>query len=31
MGSKIYKWGSDGVHGVRLKAIEIDRARVYLT
>ena len=30
-GSKIYKWGSDGVHGVRLKAIEIDRARVYLT
>jgi hypothetical protein len=31
MGSKIYKWGSDGVHGVRLKAIGIDRARVYLT
>jgi hypothetical protein len=31
VGSKIYKWGCDGVYGVRLKAIEIDRARIYLT
>jgi hypothetical protein len=31
IGSKIYKWGCDGVHGVRLSAIEIDRARIYLT
>ena len=31
MGNKIYKWGSDGVRGVRLRAIDIDRARVYLT
>ncbi|MGI6141606.1 MAG: hypothetical protein ACOYEH_07740 [Caldicoprobacterales bacterium] len=31
MGSKIYKWGCDGVHGVRLKTIEIDRVWIYLT
>lgn len=30
-GSKIYKWGSDGVHGVRLCAIKIDQAWIYLT
>lgn len=30
-GSKIYRWGCDGVHGVRLNAIEVDRARMYLT
>ena len=29
--SKIYKWGCDGVRGVRLRAIEIDRVRIYLT
>lgn len=31
MGKKIYKWGSEGVHGVRLKSIVIDRERIYLT
>lgn len=31
IGSKIYKWGMDGVHGVRLNVIEIDRMRIYLT
>jgi len=31
IGSKIYKWGCDGVRGVRLNAIEIDMARIYLT
>ncbi len=31
IGSKIYKWGCDGVHGVRLKTIEIDRVWIYLT
>lgn len=30
-GSKIYRWGLDGVRGVRLNDIEIDRARMYLT
>lgn len=31
IGSSVYKWGCDGVRGVRLNAVEIDRARVYLT
>lgn len=31
IGSKIYKWGCEGVDGVRLSAIEIDRAKIYLT
>ena len=31
IGSKIYKWGCDGVRGVRLNAIEINRTRIYLT
>lgn len=31
IGTKIYKWGMDGVRGVRLNAIEIDRSRIYLT
>lgn len=31
IGSKIYKWGMDGVRGVRLKAIKIDRMQIYLT
>ena len=31
IGSKIYRWGCDGVHGVRLKTIEIDEERMYLT
>lgn len=31
IGSKIYRWGCDGVHGVRLNAIEIDRERMHLT
>jgi hypothetical protein len=30
IGSKIYKWGCEGVYGVRLSAIEIDRTRIYL-
>jgi hypothetical protein len=31
IGSKIYKWGCDGVCGVRLKAIDIDRERICMT
>lgn len=31
LGSKIYKWGSDGVCGVQLRAIKIDRVCIYLT
>jgi hypothetical protein len=31
IGSNIYKWGCDGVRGVRLKAIEIDQTRIYLS
>ncbi len=31
IGNKIYKWGSDGVHGVQLCAIKIDRAWIHLT
>jgi hypothetical protein len=31
IGSKIYRWGLDGVHGVRLHAAYIDREWMYLT
>jgi xanthosine utilization system XapX-like protein len=31
IGSKIYRWGLDGVHGVRLNAARIDKERMYLT
>ena len=31
MGSKIYRWGLDGVHGVRLHTAHIDKERLYLT
>lgn len=31
VGSKIYKWGCDGMYGVRLNAVEIDRSRIHLT
>jgi hypothetical protein len=31
IGNKLYKWGYHGAYGVKLKAIEIDRERVYLT
>lgn len=31
IGSKIYKWGCDGVHGVRLRTIKIDQVRIHLT
>lgn len=31
LGGKICKWGCDGLRGVRLRAIEIDRERIYLT
>ena len=30
IGTKIYRWGLDGVHGVRLSSIEIDRQRMIL-
>ena len=30
IGSKIYRWGLDGVHGVRLQAAEFDRHRLCL-
>jgi hypothetical protein len=31
IGTEIYRWGLDGVHGVCLNAIEIDRQRIILT
>ena len=31
IGAKIYRWGLDGVHGVRLMGIKIDRQRMILT
>ena len=31
IGSEIYRWGLDGVHGVRLHAAHIDKERMYLT
>lgn len=31
IGSEIYRWGLDGVHGVRLRAAQIDMERMYLT
>lgn len=30
-GSEIYRWGLDGVHGVRLHTAHIDQERMYLT
>ena len=30
IGSRIYRWGLDGVHGVRLSAVQIDQERMYL-
>lgn len=30
IGSEIYRWGLDGVHGVRLSAVQIDQERMYL-
>ena len=30
-GSEIYRWGLDGIHGVRLSAVQIDQERMYLT
>lgn len=31
IGSDIYRWGLDGVHGVRLHTAHIDQERMYLT
>ncbi|MFA5523502.1 MAG: hypothetical protein WDA24_04015 [Tissierellales bacterium] len=31
VGTKIYRWGLDGVHGVRLSNIEIDKEQMRLT
>ena len=31
IGSEIYRWGLDGVHGVRLHTADIDQERLYLT
>ena len=31
IGSEIYRWGLDGIHGVRLHAVRIDMERMYLT
>lgn len=31
VGSKIYRWGLDGIHGVRLHAAQIFNERMYLT
>lgn len=30
IGSTIYRWGLDGVHGVRLSVVQIDQERMYL-
>ena len=30
IGRKIYRWGLDGMHGVRLNAVEIDKERMHL-
>jgi hypothetical protein len=30
IGRRIYRWGLDGVHGVRLSAVQIDKERMYL-
>lgn len=31
IGSEIYRWGLDGVHGVRLHTAQINKERMYLT
>lgn len=31
LGNKIYKWGSDGVHGVRLSSVAIEKVHIRLT
>lgn len=31
IGSEIYRWGLDGIHGVRLHTAHIDQERIYLT
>jgi hypothetical protein len=31
IGSEIYRWGLDGVDGVRLHTVQIDKERMYLT
>ena len=31
IGSEIYRWGLDGVHGVRLHTAHVDQERMYLT
>ena len=31
IGSEIYRWGLDGVHGVKLHTAQIDKERMYLT
>lgn len=31
IGSKIYKWGCDGIKGTRLKQVKIDKDRIWLT
>ncbi len=31
IGSRIYRWGLDGINGVRLHAAQIDMERIYLT
>ena len=31
IGSEIYRWGLDGLHGVRLHTAHIDKERMYLT
>lgn len=30
IGSEIYRWGLDGVHGVRLSTVQIDKERMHL-
>jgi len=31
IGSEIYRWGLDGIHGARLRTAHIDQERMYLT
>lgn len=31
LGSKVYKWGCDGIRGTRLKQVKLDKERIWLT
>lgn len=31
LGNKVYRWGCEGVYGVRLREVQIDKAHIYLS